>query len=304
MSPPATILITGAAGYIGSHTLLELFQSTPFNVIALDNCSNSIQLEPGALPESLRRVERLTQRKLVAFYDVDLNDVTRLNQIFTTHPDIEAVIHFAALKAVGVSCQQPLVYYRNNVGGTVTLLEVMKQHGVTKMIFSSSATVYGLAQRLPIDESHPTGQGCTNPYGKSKYFNEEILKDLCASDPSWDVTSLRYFNPVGAHESGQIGEDPQDVPNNLMPFITQVAIGRLPVLNVFGNDFDTKDGTGVRDYIHIVDLARGHVVTLNRLLSGNGSGGGERLQGWNVFNLGSGSGYSVLEVSLNPVTLV
>lgn len=287
------ILVTGAAGYVGSHCLVELLNSG-YDVVAVDNCVNVVDNINSygirLMPESLRRVELITGRQLVKFYKVDINDGELCNEIFANHK-IESVIHFAALKAVGESGKIPLEYYRNNVGGTLTLLETMKKFGVKKFIFSSSATVYGYPDYLPIDENHHTGRNCTNPYGRTKYFIEEILKDLCLSEKGWSVTSLRYFNPVGAHESGEIGEDPQGVPNNLMPFISQVAVGRHPFLKVFGNDFKTVDGTGVRDYIHIMDLASGHVVTLDKILQ-------EGWTGWNVYNLGAGTGYSVLDVSI------
>ena len=299
--------MTGGAGYVGSHCVLELLKSG-YEVVAVDNCCNAVIDDTNAtngvngtngvanggtqtylLPESLKRVEEISGKKLNNFFKVDINDEKAIDKIFASHR-FEAVIHFAALKAVGESCLKPLQYYRNNVGGTITLLDVMKRHGVKRFIFSSSATVYGFPEYLPIDERHQTGSNCTNPYGKSKYFIEEILQDLCASEKGWSVASLRYFNPVGAHESGEIGEDPQGIPNNLMPYLCQVAVRRRPHLNVFGNDFKTSDGTGVRDYIHIMDLARGHVVTLDKMLQHNWNG-------WHVFNLGAGRGYSVLDVS-------
>ncbi|CAG2106998.1 unnamed protein product [Medioppia subpectinata] len=294
------VFVTGAAGYVGSHCVLELLKSG-YDVVGVDNCSNAViddetnglvtngNKQTGhPLPESLRRVEQIVGKKLKSFYKVDICDEKTIDGIFAANK-FDAVIHFAALKAVGESCQIPLAYYRNNVGGTVTLLDIMKRNGVKKFIFSSSATVYGTAEYLPIDEKHPTGRNCTNPYGKTKYFIEEVLKDLSVSEKGWSIASLRYFNPVGAHESGEIGEDPQGVPNNLMPYLCQVAVQRRPYLNVFGNDFKTTDGTGVRDYIHIMDLARGHVVTLSKMLEQNWNG-------WHVFNLGAGRGYSVLDV--------
>lgn len=281
------ILVTGAAGYVGSHCLVELLNNG-YDVVVIDNCSNSIQLNGKNMPESLIRVQSITGRKLVNFYQEDINNMTKLDEIFTKHRFV-AVMHFAALKAVGESCKIPLDYYHNNVSGTITLLEVMRKYGVKKFIFSSSATVYGHPDYLPIDENHRTGNGCTNPYGRTKYFIEEILKDLCASEKGWCVASLRYFNPVGAHESGEIGEDPQGIPNNLMPYISQVAVRRQPFLKVFGNDFKTADGTGVRDYIHIMDLAAGHSITLENILKKDWSG-------WNVYNFGAGTGYSVLDV--------
>ncbi|KAH9414754.1 UDP-glucose 4-epimerase-like isoform X1 [Dermatophagoides pteronyssinus] len=281
------ILVTGAAGYVGSHCLVELLNNG-YDVVVIDNCSNSIHLNGKNMPESLIRVQSITGRQLVNFYKEDINNVTKLEEIFNKHRFI-AVMHFAALKAVGESCKIPLDYYHNNVSGTITLLEVMRKYGVKKFIFSSSATVYGYPDYLPIDENHRTGNGCTNPYGRTKYFIEEILKDLCASEKGWCVASLRYFNPVGAHESGEIGEDPQGIPNNLMPFISQVAVRRQPFLKVFGNDFKTADGTGVRDYIHIMDLAAGHSITLENILK-------KEWTGWNVYNFGAGTGYSVLDV--------
>lgn len=284
-----TILVTGAAGYIGSHSLVLLLNAG-YEVIALDNCSNAIQLEHDTMPESLRRVERITGRKLAAFYNADLNDRESLVKIFSEHK-VSAVMHFASLKAVGESCKFPLDYYRSNVGGTVTLLEVMKEFDCKRLIFSSSATVYGTPEYLPIDEEHTTGKGCTNPYGRTKYFLEEILKDLCQSDPEWSVMSLRYFNPVGSHESGEIGEDPNGTPNNLMPYIAQVAVGRQPFFRVFGDDFSTPDGTGIRDYIHIMDLASGHVTTMNKMIEAKEG------MGLHTYNLGCGNGHSVLEVS-------
>ncbi|CAM6000604.1 unnamed protein product [Sphagnum balticum] len=286
--PQYRVFVTGGAGYVGSHCVLELLKSD-YDVIAVDNLVNAIAgQDENSLPESLRRVELLAGKKIEKFYKVDLNDEEQVMEIFKEHK-FDAVIHFAALKAVGESCQIPLAYYRNNICGTINLLEIMKKFGVKRFIFSSSATVYGIPKYLPIDEKHVTGLDVTNPYGRTKYFIEEILKDLSASEKGWCVTSLRYFNPVGAHESGEIGEDPQGIPNNLMPFVAQVAVKRRPYLNVFGNDFNTIDGTGVRDYIHIMDLAKGHVVTLDKMLKDNWTG-------WNVFNLGTGRGYSVLEV--------
>ncbi|CAB3378411.1 Hypothetical predicted protein [Cloeon dipterum] len=281
----AEVLVTGGAGFVGSHTVLVLLQNG-FKVVVLDNLVNAVS--EGPKPEALVRVEKLT-KKSVEFHEADLSDSKALDDIFSSH-NFECVIHFAALKAVGESCQLPLAYYRNNVAGTLSLLEAMKKHKVHRLVFSSSATVYGDPQYLPLDETHPTGQGCTNPYGRTKFFIEEMLVDLCKAEQQWQVVSLRYFNPVGAHPSGQIGEDPLGIPNNLMPYVSQVAIGKRSELQIFGDDYDTVDGTGVRDYIHIMDLADGHVSALERLL------GSDPLQGFNAINLGTGKGNSVLEV--------
>jgi len=275
----ATVLVTGGAGYVGSHSMVELL-GQGFKVVVVDNLVN-------ASSECLKRVEEITGKEVICIV-VDLCDKDGLDKVFTNHK-IDCVIHFAALKAVAESVSVPLTYYRNNVGGTVTLLEVMKAHNVKKIVYSSSATVYGTPQTLPLTEDHPTGFGCTSPYGKSKYFVEEILKDLVKSDETWSVISLRYFNPVGAHESGKIGEDPKGIPNNIMPYIAQVAIGRRKDLKVFGNDYNTPDGTGVRDYVHIQDLAVGHIAATNMVLSPN-------FCGWRVYNLGTGSGLSVLQL--------
>lgn len=285
MAKPLTILVTGGAGYVGSHTVLELIIAG-HNVICVDNLYNAHR-EPGAkLPEALRRVASLTG-KLIVFHETDIRDQAALDAIFKSQK-IDCVAHFAALKAVGESCRLPLQYYQNNVSGTCTLLDVMSANNVRNFVYSSSATVYGEPETLPIVESHPTGN-CTNPYGKSKYFTEEILKDLCAADSSWNIVSLRYFNPVGAHQSGRIGEDPNGEPNNLMPYISQVAVGKLAKLKVFGDDYDTPDGTGVRDYIHIVDLAIGHLRAIDKLADGT-------ITSFATFNLGTGTGYSVLDM--------
>lgn len=269
------ILVTGGAGYIGSHTCVELLNSG-YGVVVLDNFSNSS-------PESLKRVEKITGKK-IALYEGDVRDGALLDKIFGAHK-IECAVHFAGLKAVGESCRMPLEYYDNNINGTLSLVGAMRAHGCKKIIFSSSATVYGAPERLPLDESCRVG-GTTNPYGTSKYFQEVILKDLYASDNEWTVVLLRYFNPIGAHESGLIGEDPQGIPNNLTPYIAKVAIGELKEIGVFGNDYPTPDGTGVRDYIHVVDLARGHVAALEKISK----------SGVHIYNLGTGKGYSVLEV--------
>lgn len=270
-----TILVTGGAGYIGTHTVLQLLE-TSHDVIVVDNLSNSRR-------EALDRVEALTG-KSVTFYLGDILDRELLEQIFLTHT-IDAVIHFAGLKAVGESVSEPLRYYENNVVGTTILLEVMNAFDVKRIVFSSSATVYGMPERTPIDESFPLS--ATNPYGRTKLMIEDIMRDLAVADPSWSIALLRYFNPIGAHESGKIGEDPFDVPNNLMPYITQVAVGRLNELSVFGDDYDTPDGTGVRDYIHVVDLAEGHLKALDYVLDHTGA---------EAFNLGTGTGYSVLDL--------
>lgn len=270
------ILVTGGAGYIGSHTSLALLNAG-YEVVVLDNLSNSS-------PESLRRVEQLAQRK-VTFIEGDIRDAALLDQLFAQH-SIQAVMHFAGLKAVGESVQLPLRYYDNNVAGSITLVEAIQRAGVKQLVFSSSATVYGEPAQMPISEACPTGLP-TNPYGHSKLMVENILKDFAAANPDWRIALLRYFNPVGAHISGQIGEDPNGIPNNLLPYISQVAIGKLAQLSVFGDDYPTPDGTGVRDYIHVVDLADGHLKALNAL---------QTRQGVNIWNLGTGNGYSVLEM--------
>jgi UDP-glucose 4-epimerase len=269
------ILVTGGAGYIGSHTCLELLQAG-YDVVVVDNLSNS-KAEP------LQRVQALTGKSL-QFEPIDLLDKVELDRVFSQY-DISAVIHFAGLKAVGESVAKPLYYYQNNVAGTLNLSEIMAQHNIKDMVFSSSCTVYGDPHTVPVKEDFPLS--ATNPYGRSKLMIEQILRDLHAADPSWNLALLRYFNPVGAHRSGRIGEDPNGIPNNLLPYISQVAVGRLPRLSVFGGDYPTQDGTGVRDYIHVVDLAVGHIKALQKLESKPG------LAAW---NLGTGQGYSVLEV--------
>ncbi|MCL1036556.1 UDP-glucose 4-epimerase GalE [Shewanella submarina] len=270
-----TILVTGGAGYIGSHTVVELLNAGA-NVVVLDNLSNSSV-------ESLRRVEEITG-KSVTFVQGDILNKPLLQKLFSDY-SFEAVIHFAGLKAVGESVAQPLRYYENNVTGTVILCQVMAEHKVKNLVFSSSATVYGDPASLPITEEFPTG--ATNPYGQSKLMVEHILADLHQSDNSWNIARLRYFNPVGAHASGRIGEDPNDIPNNLMPFISQVAVGKREYLSVFGDDYNTHDGTGVRDYIHVVDLAMGHLKALDKLAT---------KPGLVTYNLGTGTGYSVLDM--------
>ncbi|XP_052571927.1 UDP-glucose 4-epimerase isoform X2 [Peromyscus californicus insignis] len=342
------VLVTGGAGYIGSHTVLELLEAG-YSPVVIDNFHNAIR-GGDSMPESLRRVQELTGRS-VEFEEMDILDQAALQQLFKKH-SFKAVIHFAGLKAVGESVQKPLDYYRVNLTGTIQLLEIMRAHGVKNLVFSSSATVYGNPQYLPLDEAHPTG-GCTNPYGKSKFFIEEMIRDLCRADTrardghgrgrrlwiewdsrrrraprphcltrttqAWNAVLLRYFNPTGAHASGRIGEDPQGIPNNLMPYVSQVAIGRREALNVFGDDYATEDGTGVRDYIHVVDLAKGHIAALKKLKEQCGcrvgSQGGKGLESganvpWGVdkpslstsctpgqtYNLGTGTGYSVLQM--------
>lgn len=269
------VLVTGGAGYIGSHTVLELLNKG-HQVIVVDNLSNSSE-------EALRRVKKITGKSLT-FFKEDLLDKKAIDQIFTDH-DIDSVIHFAGFKAVGESVAKPLEYYDNNISSTVYLCELMKKHEVKNIVFSSSATVYGDPHEVPITEDFPLS--ATNPYGRTKLFIEYILKDLHIADSSWNIALLRYFNPVGAHESGLIGEDPNDIPNNLMPYISQVAVGKLEKLSVFGDDYPTPDGTGVRDYIHVVDLATGHLKALEKL---------ETNPGLVVYNLGTGKGSSVLDM--------
>lgn len=270
-----TILVTGGAGYIGSHTLIELINNN-FKVVVIDNLANSSR-------ESLRRVKQITGRE-IPFVEADVRDKSALDDIFITY-DIDSVIHFAGLKAVGESVAKPLEYYDNNLVSTLVLLEAMRKHSVKQLVFSSSATVYGNPSELPLRETSTVGVGLTNPYGKTKYMIEQIIQDYCAADPAFEATILRYFNPIGAHQSGQIGEDPNGIPNNLLPYVAQVAVGKLQSVGVFGDDYDTPDGTGVRDYIHVVDLARGHVAALQHMRAGA-----------NVYNLGTGSGTSVLEI--------
>jgi UDP-glucose 4-epimerase len=270
-----SILVTGGAGYIGSHTCVELLNAG-YDLVVVDNFSNSKM-------DSLNRVKELTGKD-VTFYEVDLLNRESVDKIFKQH-SIEAVIHFAGLKAVGESVSLPLHYYHNNITGTLILCDVMKQYGVKNLVFSSSATVYGMPDTVPISEDFPLG--ATNPYGRTKLMIEEILRDVYVADEGWSIALLRYFNPIGAHESGRIGEDPNGIPNNLMPFITQVAVGKLKQLSVFGNDYPTIDGSGVRDYIHVVDLAHGHLKALEKVMSSNGV---------EAYNLGTGTGYSVLEI--------
>ena len=271
-----TILVTGGAGFIGSHTIVELQQSG-YDVVVVDNLSNSSS-------ESLNRVKSITGRPL-AFYQMDIRDRAGMERVLSEHP-CDACIHFAGLKAVGESVEKPWEYYENNIGGTLVLLDVLRKHNCKNVIFSSSATVYGDPAEIPITEQCPKGQ-CTNPYGWTKSMLEQVMTDMQNADTEWNVVLLRYFNPIGAHPSGTMGEDPNGIPNNLMPYVTQVAIGKRPELGVFGNDYDTHDGTGVRDYIHVVDLARGHVAALKAI---------ERKCGLAIYNLGTGHGYSVLDV--------
>ncbi|MEA4924892.1 MAG: UDP-glucose 4-epimerase GalE [Syntrophomonadaceae bacterium] len=269
------ILITGGAGYIGSHACVELLQAG-YDIIVCDNFSNS-------KPEAIQRIKQITGRSFL-FFEADILDRRAMNRIFDDHP-IDAVMHFAGLKAVGESVAQPLRYYHNNVGGSLILFQTMAQYGVKRLVFSSSATVYGDPASVPILEDFPLAP--TNPYGSTKLIIENILRDLYTSDLTWSIALLRYFNPIGAHASGLIGEDPNGIPNNLMPFIARVAAGDLEILNVFGNDYSTPDGTGIRDYIHVVDLCRGHVKALEKIMSSTGA---------ETYNLGTGKGYSVLEV--------
>lgn len=267
------ILVTGGIGYIGSHTAVDLIKNG-HEIIILDNLSNS-------KIDVLDKIKEITG-VLPVFFHGDIRNRSDVDKVFDTHRDINAVIHFAGLKAVGESCEKPLHYYDNNISGTITLLKSMASHGCKKIVFSSSATVYGDPKSVPVTEDFPLST--TNPYGSTKLYIEQILKDLCASDSEWDVTLLRYFNPVGAHESGLLGENPNGIPNNLMPYIMKVACGKLEKLHIFGNDYNTKDGTGIRDYIHVCDLAHGHTLAISKL---------NRL---NIYNLGTGIGYSVLDM--------
>ena len=270
----ATILVTGGCGYIGSHTVLELLNKN-YDVVVVDNFSNSSF-------ESLRRVQKITG-KTVTFYEADIRDTAAMETVFSKH-SFDAVIHFAAFKAVGESVRLPLKYYENNISGTVSLLQIMEKHNVKKIIFSSSATVYGDPERLPLDEN--CRLSTTNPYGSTKLMMEMIMQDLYKADKNWNIILLRYFNPVGAHESGMIGEDPKGIPNNLMPYVAQVATGKLACINVFGNDYDTPDGTGVRDYLHVVDRARGHIAAIEQCNDA----------GVHIYHLGTGHGYSVMDM--------
>ena len=273
------ILVTGGAGYIGSHTVVEL-QNAGYDVVVMDNLSNSSE-------KSLKRVEQITG-KPVKFYKADILDREATEEIFAKE-SIDSVIHFAGLKAVGESVRKPWEYYHNNIAGTLVLLDVMRSHNVKNIIFSSSSTVYGTPEKVPVTEETPKGE-CTNPYGWTKSMLEQILSDVQKSDHAWNVILLRYFNPIGAHKSGLIGENPNGIPNNLMPYITQVAVGKLKELGVFGNDYPTPDGTCIRDYIHVCDLAAGHVKALDKL---------KENAGLSIYNLGTGNGYSVLEVIEN-----
>ena len=274
------ILVTGGAGFIGSHTCVELLQAG-HQVVVIDNLCNSSA-------EAVRRVEQITGKSL-AFYPISLLDENDVEDVFSRH-EIDCVIHFAGLKAVGESVEKPLEYYHNNLTGTFLLLEAMRRHGVKDLVFSSSATVYGRPEMLPLTENARLGP-VTNPYGRTKLILEDVFRDLCHADGSWRVILLRYFNPVGAHESGLIGEDPNGIPNNLAPYIAKVAFGQFPFVRVFGDDYDTPDGTGVRDYIHVVDLARGHVKAIDKLAEDRAAGRG----GVRTYNLGTGVGYSVLD---------
>lgn len=270
------VLITGGAGYIGSHVAVELLNKN-YKVIVYDNLTNSSKI-------SVKRVEEITGKNII-FYEADILDEKKLSEVFEKEK-IDVVIHCAALKAVGESVKKPLEYYHNNISGTLSLLKIMRKYSCKNIIFSSSATVYGDPEKVPITEDFPKGI-CTNPYGWTKSMMEQIMTDLQKSDPEWKVVLLRYFNPIGAHESGKIGEDPQGIPNNLLPYIAQVAVGKLDYLRVFGDDYDTVDGTGVRDYIHVVDLAKGHVLSVDKI---------DKLEGVSIINLATGNGYSVLEV--------
>ena len=270
------VLITGGAGYIGSHVAVELLNKN-YKVIVYDNLTNSSKI-------SVKRVEEITGKNII-FYEADILDEKKLSEVFEKE-NIDVVIHCAALKAVGESVKKPLEYYHNNISGTLSLLKIMRKYSCKNIIFSSSATVYGDPEKVPITEDFPKGI-CTNPYGWTKSMMEQIMTDLQKSDREWKVVLLRYFNPIGAHESGKIGEDPQGIPNNLLPYIAQVAVGKLDYLRVFGDDYDTVDGTGVRDYIHVVDLAKGHVLSVDKI---------DKLEGVSIINLATGNGYSVLEV--------
>lgn len=271
-----SILVTGGAGYIGSHTVVELLNKGE-DLVIVDNFVNS-------KPEALNRIRKITGKDF-KFYEVDILDEENLSKVFEEN-DIESVIHFAGLKAVGESVVKPIEYYYNNITGTLVLLKLMKKYNCNRIVFSSSATVYGTPERVPLTEDCKTG-GTTNPYGTTKLFIEQILQDVYVANNNFSVALLRYFNPIGAHESGLIGEDPNDIPNNLMPYITGVASGKLEILNVFGNDYPTKDGTGVRDYIHVVDLAKGHLKALDKI---------RKESGVQIYNLGTGNGYSVLDI--------
>lgn len=273
------VLVTGGAGFIGSHTVVEL-QNAGYEVVVVDNLCNSS-------PKSLERVQEITG-KAVKFYEADILDAAALDKIFAEN-EIDSVIHFAGLKAVGESVQKPWEYYNNNITGSLVLFDVMKKHGVKNIIFSSSATVYGTPAQIPVTETCPKGE-ITNPYGQTKSMLEQMLMDIQKADPQWNVILLRYFNPIGAHKSGKIGENPNGIPNNLMPYVTQVAVGKLKCLGVFGDDYDTPDGTGVRDYIHVVDLALGHVKSIEKI---------KENPGLKIYNLGTGTGYSVLDIVKN-----
>ena len=273
------VLVTGGAGFIGSHTVVEL-QNAGYEVVVVDNLCNSS-------PKSLERVQEITG-KPVKFYEADILDAAALDKIFAEN-EIDSVIHFAGLKAVGESVQKPWEYYNNNITGSLVLFDVMKKHGVKNIIFSSSATVYGTPAQIPVTEKCPKGE-ITNPYGQTKSMLEQMLMDIQKADSQWNVILLRYFNPIGAHKSGKIGENPNGIPNNLMPYVTQVAVGKLKCLGVFGDDYDTPDGTGVRDYIHVVDLALGHVRSIEKL---------KENPGLKIYNLGTGTGYSVLDIVKN-----
>jgi len=271
---------------VGSHTIAVLLDSG-YQVVVIDNYANIARDGEEEKPACLTVLEKLTGAT-ITFYAADLRDKESLLEVFRKHK-FDCVVHLASLKAVGESVSIPLEYYKNNIGGTINLLEAMREFGVKKMVFSSSATVYGQPEYLPLDEEHPAGRSCASPYGKSKYFIEEVLKDLSQAEPGWSFAILRYFNPVGAHKSGLLGENPNGIPNNLMPYICKVAAGKLPEVSVFGDDYDTRDGTGLRDYIHVVDLANGHTAALAKLREGT-------IEGAKVYNLGTGKGHTVFEL--------
>jgi len=279
------VFVTGGAGFVGSHMILELLNSG-YEVVTVDNFHNAIKGSTGK-PESIRRIEEITGKE-ITFYEVDITNKEEISNILSKHK-CDCVIHLAALKAVGESVEKPFDYYQTNVNGTLVLLEAMRSVNIRNLVYSSSCTVYGAPQFLPLTEDHPTGIGCTNPYAHSKVFTEQIMKDVAKSDDSWRIILLRYFNPVGAHESGRIGEDPRGEPQNLMPYVSQVAVGRYPQVKVFGSDYNTVDGSGVRDYLHVMDVASGHVKAIDKLFN-------KEFKGCREYNLGTGQGSSTLQV--------